>query len=298
MGKDLIGGERLGGWLLSHGPRVAAILAVSVLFLLICRYGLRLLIRFYLRGEEEGSEKEKRVQTISRILNVVVYFLAVLTGMMMLLSEFGLDLKPVLASLGIGGLAVGFGAQNLVKDLIGGIFILLEDQIRAGDVVDIGGYKGQVEVVGLRVLVLRDLSGNRIIIPNGEIKQVINMTYQFSRYVFDLGVSYKEDVDRVFAVIRQVGDELRADPSFGPLIVEPLEIFGLDRFEDSAVIIKGRLTTKPLQQWIVGREFNRRIKIAFNQAGIEIPFPQRTITFAKADPKKSWNKREENPAGT
>lgn len=270
MPKGLITGEAVSRWVIGHGPRVLTILAVTLVMFFLFRFGLRSLIRFYLRGESENSEKEKRVQTISRILNLVVYLMVAMTGAMMLLTEFGIDLKPVLASLGIGGLAVGFGAQSLVKDLIAGFFLLLEDQIRVGDVVEIAGKSGQVETVGLRVLVLRDLSGNRIIIPNGEIRGVTNMSYQFSRYVFELAVAYTEDADRVFTVIRGVGEELKKDQDFGPLIAEPLELLGLDRFEDSAMIIKGRITTQPLQQWKVGREFNRRVKLAFEREGVKV----------------------------
>jgi len=273
--------DKLYRWGLSHGIRILGILLLTIALIYALRFGLKSFIRLYMLHEHGGVEKEKRVKTLTRILSVVGGILIVASGSMMLLSELGIDMKPILASLGIGGLAIGFGAQSLVKDVISGFFILLENQIRVGDVVKTGENSGLVESVGLRVLVLRDFSGNRIIIPNGEIATVTNMTYEFSRYPFELGVAYKEDVDRVIEVIRRVGEELAQDPPFKELITAPIEIMGLDSFGDSALIIKGRITTQPIQQWTVGREFNRRIKIAFDKEGIEIPFPHRTVYFGE-----------------
>ncbi|MCX7966204.1 MAG: mechanosensitive ion channel family protein, partial [Syntrophorhabdaceae bacterium] len=196
---------------------------------------------------------------------------------MMILKELGINIGPVLAAAGIVGLAVGFGAQSLVKDVIGGFFIILEDQIRVGDVVEIGGKSGLVEKIGLKTTVLRDLSGNVHFVPNGEIKVVTNMTKEYSRYVIDIGIAYKEDVDRVMEVIKEIDEELRNDPEFKDDIIAPIEILGLDQFASSSIIIKARTTTLPIKQWRVGREFNRRIKKRFDELGIEIPFPHLTI---------------------
>ena len=158
---------------------------------------------------------------------------------------------------------------------------MLENQIRVGDIVNIAGVGGLVEDVGLRTISLRDLAGNVHIVPNGAIDKVTNMTKDFSRYVFNVGVAYREDVDEVMAILKDVAAELQQDSEFGPHILEPLEMLGVDQFADSAVIIKCRITTKPIQQWTVGREMNRRIKKAFDANGIEIPFPHRTVYWGE-----------------
>ncbi len=175
------------------------------------------------------------------------------------------------------GVAVGFGAQQLVRDIINGFFILLDDQIRVGDVVDIAGKSGLVETVNLRMTTLRDAGGNVHFVRNGEITVVTNMTKEFSRYVFDIGVAYRENVDEVIRVIQLVDEDMRRDPVFQQDILEPIEVLGLDKFADSAVIIKARTKTRPLRQWAVGREFNRRLKMKFDEMGIEIPFPHMTL---------------------
>ncbi len=190
---------------------------------------------------------------------------------MTVLKELGIDIGPVLAAAGIVGLAVGFGAQSLVKDVISGFFILLEDQIRVGDVINIADKGGLVEKVGLRTTVLRDLQGNVHYVPNGNISVVTNMTKEFSRYVFDIGVAYREDVDEVIEVIKGIDEEMRQDPEFRDDIIEPIEIMGLDQFANSAIVIRARTTTLPIKQWRVGREFNRRIKKKFDELNIEIP---------------------------
>jgi small conductance mechanosensitive channel len=196
---------------------------------------------------------------------------------MMVLKEFGIEIGPLLAAAGIVGLAVGFGAQSLVKDVISGFFILLEDQIRVGDVVQIAGKGGLVEKINLKTTILRDLAGNVHYVPNGHIDVVTNMTKDYSRYVFDIGVAYRENVDEVIGVIKEVDEDLRNDPDYKDDILEPIDILGLDQFADSAVIIKARTTTVPVKQWRVGREFNRRLKMKFDERNIEIPFPHITL---------------------
>jgi len=201
---------------------------------------------------------------------------------MMVLNELGFDIKPILAGAGIVGLAVGFGAQNLVRDVISGLFMIIENQVRVGDVAILNGTGGLVEAVNLRTTVLRGLDGAVHIFPNGTVNTISNLTHNFSFYLFDIGVAYKEDTDRVINVLNQLSDEIMADPTFSPEILEPLEILGVDKFDDSAVIIKARIKTKPIKQWMVGREMNRRIKRRFDEEGIEIPFPHRTIYFGEA----------------
>jgi small conductance mechanosensitive channel len=200
----------------------------------------------------------------------------------MVLAEFEVKIGPILAAAGIVGVAVGFGAQHLVRDVITGFFILLDDQIRVGDVVQIAGKGGLVEKITLRMTTLRDLAGNVHYVRNGEISVVTNMTKEYSRYVFDIGVAYREDVDQVIEVVKQVDEELRVDPAFSADILEPIEILGLDQFGDSAIIIKARTKTKPIKQWAVGREFNRRLKKRFDEKDIEIPFPHVTLYLGQA----------------
>jgi small conductance mechanosensitive channel len=234
-------------------------------------------LRGVLEGAAPSLEQAKRAATLTHVVQDVAVVAATGVAVMMVLAELGVDLKPILAAAGIGGLAIGFGAQSVVKDVISGFFLLLENQVRVGDVVSIGGTGGLVEAITLRTLVLRDLAGNVHIIPHGGVDRVTNMTKDYSRYVFDVGVAYREDPDEVMRVLRDVGEELQRDPAFGPDILESLEILGVDSFADSAVIIKCRIMTRPIQQWRVGREMNRRIKKAFDKHGIEIPFPHRTL---------------------
>ena len=223
------------------------------------------------------EEYKKRADTLSAVIGYLITVTIIVIAAMMILPEIGIEIGPVLAAAGVLGVAVGFGAQHLVQDVISGFFILLDDEIRVGDVVEIAGKSGLVERLNLRMIVLRDVAGNVHYVRNGKIDIVTNMTKDFSRYVFDIGVAYREDVDEVIKVVRQVDEELRSDPEFAPDILEPIEILGLDQFADSAVIIKARTKTKPCKQWSVGREFNRRLKKKFDEKNIEIPFPHMTL---------------------
>ena len=200
---------------------------------------------------------------------------------LIVLSELGIDIGPLLAGAGVAGIAIGFGAQSLVKDLITGVFILIEDSVAIGDVVDLGGHSGIVESMTLRTVRLRDLGGDVHIVPFGEIGSVLNRSKEFSYALVEAGVAYKEDVDHVVAALRAVGEEVRGDPAYAADVLEPLEVLGLDSFGDSSVNIRVRLKTRPNRQWRVRREFHRRMKRAFDEAGIEIPFPHRTLTIAR-----------------
>ena len=257
---------------------IAKILAIVLAMLVAIRISRALLSRL-MAGIHKKSDPEfaKRTDTLMSLLRSLVMAVVVTVGALMILDELGIDIKPILAAAGIVGVAVGFGAQRLVQDVISGFFILLEDQIRVGDVVEIAGKSGLVEKITLRMIVLRDLAGNVHFIANGQVGVVTNMTKGFSRYVFDIGVSYREDVDEVIEVIRKVDETMRSDPVYAGDILEPIEILGLDKFADSALIIKARTKTKPIQQWRIAREFNRRLKKAFDEHGIEIPFPHVTL---------------------
>lgn len=232
--------------------------------------------------KQADDRNQTRVKTLLPIVrNIVLSVFAVLFGLV-LLSEVGINVTPLLAGAGVIGVAFGFGAQTMVKDFLTGFTIVLEDLIRVGDVVTLGGCNGVVEKITLRKVQLRDVAGIVYTIPFSEITTIQNMTKDFSFYVMDIGVAYKEDTDRVIDVLRQVDEDLRQDPVYSGHILESLEILGVDRFEDSAVIIKARIKTEPIKKWMVGREFNRRMKQAFDRAGIEIPFPQRTVTVVSA----------------
>lgn len=234
------------------------------------------LIRLIIRKKED-EEFQKRTTTLGNIVRYALISIIVAISGITVLREVGINIGPILATAGIGGLAIGFGAQSLVKDVISGFFILMEDQIRVGDVVEIGGKSGSVEKISLKTTVLRDMSGNVHYVPNGQISVVTNMTKEYSRYVFEIGVAYKEDVDEVMEIIKKIDEEMRHDPEFKDDILEPIEVLGVDQFADSAVIIKARTTTLPIKQWRVAREFNRRIKKRFDELKIEIPFPHVTV---------------------
>ena len=272
--------QKMVEWLLKSGLHILFILVLTVIALKVSKIFSRRLVNIVVR-QKEDVEFQKRTQTLVSIVRYVASLGILLVAAMMVLKEFGVEIGPMLAAAGIVGLAVGFGAQSLVKDVISGFFILLEDQIRVGDVVQIAGKGGLVEKINLKTTILRDLSGNVHYVPNGQIDVVTNMTKEFSRYVFDIGVAYREDVDEVMEVIKEVDEELRNDPAFKDDILEPIEIMGLDQFANSAVIIKARTTTKPIQQWRVGREFNRRLKKKFDERKIEIPFPHVTLYMGR-----------------
>jgi len=231
---------------------------------------------------EQATEVAKRVNTLFRLVRQGVRIVVYVIVLLVILKEVGIDIAPILAGAGILGLAVGFGAQNLVRDVISGFFFILENQVRVGDVAVINGTGGLVEEINFRTIVLRDLSGVVHVYPNGTVTTLSNMTRTWSAYVFEIGVAYKENTDRVSEVIREVCAGMREDETYGPLILEEAEIFGVDQFGDSAVVIKGRIKTEPIKQWMVGREFLRRIKLAFDERDIEIPFPHRSIYFGEA----------------
>ena len=236
------------------------------------------------RASEQGemaTEAAKRIETLMRLLRQAVVIIVWVMMGLVILRELGVEIAPILASAGVVGLAVGFGAQNLVRDIISGFFIILENQVRVGDVAVVNGTGGLVERINFRTIVLRDETGTVHVFPNGSITTLANKTQEWSAYVFEISVAYKEDVDRVMAVMREVGAELRNDETFGPLMVNDIEIYGVDNFQDSAVVIKGRLRTLPIKQWDIGREYRRRIKFAFDHEGIEMPFPHRSLYFGE-----------------
>jgi small conductance mechanosensitive channel len=266
--------------------RIAALLLAGYVTTRFLRIALRRLEMVLIASGEKAEPvvgaTRKRVTTLTGLLLTLgIGAIWVVVGVMCL-DQVGLDVTPILAGAGIVGLAVGFGAQNLVRDVISGFFLVLENQVRVGDVAVVNGTGGLVEVITFRTIVLRDLAGVVHVIPNGAITTLANMTKGWSGYVIDVGVAYKEDTDRVVEVMTDVAEELRKDRRFGALILEPIEIFGVDDFKESEVTIKARLKTVPIQQWVIGREYRRRLKKAFDASGIEIPFPHRSLYMGTA----------------
>lgn len=242
------------------------------------KFGLKRFEAFLSRGEViRENEAVLRLKTFSHVLKWIGTILIVGLALYMALEHFGIDVAPLLAGAGIAGLALGFGGQYLIRDLINGIFILFEGQFRVNDVVKIGDLGGLVEAMNLRVTQLRDLEGRVIYIPNGEIKAVINFTKGYSQALLDIGVAYKEKVDVVMDVMKGVAQQMRQDPYFGRLILGDMEMLGVDAFVESAVIIKCRMKTLPIKQWEVAREYRRRLKNRFDELKIEMPFPHRTL---------------------
>lgn len=271
--------------LITTGIRISVVLvfawiAVKLVHHLLYRLQEKLIKKSEVGGEPP-SETAKRIETLIRLLRQGALLFLWVTVCLVIVKDFGVEIAPFLASAGIAGLAVGFGAQNLVRDVIAGFFIILENQIRVGDVAIVNGTGGLVSEINFRTIILRDLGGVVHIFPNGSITTLSNLTNEWSAYVFDIGVAYKENTDRVIEVMTGVGQSLMEDPGFNHLILEPPEIFGVDKFSDSAVIIRGRIKTRPIRQWMVGREYLRRIKHAFDEHNIEIPFPHRTIYFGE-----------------
>jgi small-conductance mechanosensitive channel len=259
-----------------------AFILIQFAYFLIHRLENQAKVRMVASGTVAPLEVEKRVSTLGRIFRRGIAVIVITFATMMVLSEIGFDITPVLAGAGVVGLAVGFGAQNLVRDVISGLFFIFENRIRVGDVAVLNGTGGLVEQVNLRTTVLRALDGTIHVFPNGAINTLSNMTYQFSYYVFDVGVAYKEDTDRVIAVLKELSAAIMKEEEYKSAILEPLEILGVDKFADSAVIIKARIKTLPIKQWFVGREMNRRIKKRFDELGIEIPFPHQSLYFGEA----------------
>ena len=230
---------------------------------------------------EIATDASKRVQTIMNLIRQGIGILLWAMIVLIILKQIGVEIGPILAGAGILGLAVGFGAQNLVRDVISGFFMIMEDQIRVGDVAVLNGTGGLVEKINFRITSLRDLSGTVHVFPNGTINSLSNMTNEWSAYVFDIGVAYKENTDHVMDVMREVLTKLKEDEVFGPNVLE-WEIFGVNEFANSSVNIKGRIKTIPLKQWMTGREFLRRLKHEFDAKDIEIPFPHQTLYFGDA----------------
>ena len=266
-------------WCVLHGPRVLGIIVGMIVILWVSRLVEKRVVALVARRGEQGTmeERENRAKTLLGVFHNAVRVAVIPAGILMVIAELGVNIVPLLGGAAVAGLAVAFGAQNLIRDYFTGFMILLENQYGVNDVVKIADTSGLVERVTLRMTVLRDLEGVVHFIPNGHITTVSNLTHGWSRALFDIGVAYKEDVDRVMRELVELGKELRRDPAFRGMILETPEMLGVDQLGDSAVVIKFFIKTRPMMQWTVKREMLRRIKRRFDELGIEIPFPHRTV---------------------
>ena len=270
----------LAQWAFDSGLRVLLIVAVAFALIRMVTIGVKRFEHDVNFGTGlDALERAKRARTLGSVLTNMATALVLGVAVLMVLHEFRIDVSPALTGAGIVGVALGFGAQTLVKDLIGGFFLILENQVRVGDVVAINGTGGLVEAINLRTTVLRDEEGTVHVIPNGAIATLANRSKDFSYYVVNLPLAYGEDTDKASAVLQDVAEGLRQDAAYAPFILQPLEVIGVDAFEENAVRLKVRLRTAPLKQWFVGREFRRRVNIALREQGIEMWSPQRTMAL-------------------
>ena len=283
---------------LFNGVRIAFILLFAVVATAIANRLIRALYNYSLKvmiraGGASNFELEKRARTVSGVFRKGFVVLIWTIALIMVLKEMNFDIRPLLAGAGVVGVALGFGAQSIVKDIISGLFMLMENQIRMNDVVVINGKGGLVEEINLRTTVLRGEDGVVHIFPNGNIQSLSNMTREYSYYVFSISVGYGEDTDHALDVLRQIADELMQEEPYKTAILAPLDVMGVDQLGDSGVILKARFKTQPIKQWMVGREMNRRIKKRFQEVQIDMPFPTRTIQFGGGLPPE-WKTELKN----
>jgi moderate conductance mechanosensitive channel len=270
------------GWWAS-ALRIVLIVGLAWLLTGVLQRAIRK-VRERVASRFEDREAVKRAETLGRVLRYIVAVVVTLVAGMLVLAELGISLAPILGAAGVVGVAVGFGAQSLVRDYFNGLFLLLEDQIHQGDVVRLGEHAGLVEEMTLRYVRLRDYDGYVHFVSNGQIASVVNMGRGHAQAVIDVGIAYGEAIDRAMQVMVRTAEQLRADPVFSSRILDAFEMVGVERWADSAVILRARFKVAPLEQWSVRREYLRRLKAAFDSEGIEIPFPQLTVHAPKVWP--------------
>jgi moderate conductance mechanosensitive channel len=275
--------EQIIPWLLSHGVKIIIIIVVAYIFNKIIHKIIDRAVRIAVIADRYSSEEaeRKREDTLISIFSTTVKIVLLVIVILMVLQEMGLNIAPLLAGAGIIGLALGFGGQYLIKDIISGLFIILENQYRVGDLVNFDGTGGIVENITLRMTTLRDTSGTAHHVPHGDIKRVANLSKEFSRVNLEIGVSYKTDINHVEKVVDAVGIELSKDAEWKERIIHPPRFIRIDNFGDSAIIIKIIGDVQPLKQWEVAGELRKRLKEAFEKEGIEIPYPQLVVRQAK-----------------
>ena len=272
-------------WLRDPGLSIGGIALVAYLLIRIGSAAVRRFVREMSRGTGlDVIERTKRIQTLGRIAQRTLTVVVTIVAGLMVLKELGYDNSPAVTGFGIVGVALGFGAQTLIRDLIGGFFMIAEDQVRVGDSAVVNGQGGLVEEVNLRTIVLRDEQGTVHVFANGEIKTLANMSKDFSYYVISVGVAYEDDPDRVVQALNDAGSSLMDDPTFQPHILAPLDVYGIDAFESDRLVVKGRIKTVPQKQWLVGRELRKRIARLLRERGIHAPIRQ--VTFVEAVEQK------------
>lgn len=266
-------------WLLTNGVKMLLIAIGAYILIKISKKSVERVVKMVVVSDRYLTKQaeEKREATLIRIFSWASKIIILLVAMLMILQEIGIPVGPILAGAGILGLAIGFGGQYLIRDLISGFFIILENQYRVGDVVNFDGTGGLVEDISLRMTTLRDLDGTVHHVPHGDIKRVANLSKDFARVNLNIGVSYSSKLDHVIQIVNEVGNALAQDTEWKELIVKPPQFLRVEDFADSAVVIKILGDTLPLKQWEVTGELRKRIKIAFDKEGIELPFPQRVI---------------------
>ena len=274
-------------WLTTSGIKIIGILIGLIILSQISRWSVRWVERLIPEKDPlQAAEVKKRAQTLGNTLRDALLVIFSFVALLMILGELGIQLGPLLATAGIGALAIGFGAQSLVKDVINGFFIILENQYRIGDAIDVAGVSGLVESLTLRRTVLRDLEGRVHIVPNGEIKIVSNLSKEWARSVLDIGISYRENLDRVIDVLSRIGKEMESDERFKEALLEPFHILGVERFGESQLVVRMAVKTAPLKQWEVSRELRKRIKNRFDEEGIQIPYPHRILFWGEPQEKE------------
>lgn len=276
--------QNINQWLTVHGIKVAAIIIATWIVLRILKAVIRRLIKSIIGKTyktRDDTAIEKRAATLENVFYSTAKIVIWVIAIMMIIPEFGINIGPILAAVGVVGLAFGFGAQYLIRDLIAGLFIILEDQYRKGDSIKVGDIAGAVEEINLRKTVLRDIDGIVHHIPNGEIKIASNRTRLWSRINLEIGVSYDTDLNKAIKVLNKVGEEMAKDKDWKNIITEAPQALGVNEFADSAIIIKILGQTKPGEHWSAARELRKRIKAAFDKANIEIPYPHRVIIEKK-----------------
>lgn len=259
------------------GLRIAIIIVVAFVIKMIAGRLITNLKSYLKIKAEENLEEYKRIDTLGRVFGYIATIVISVIAVIQILNELGISIAPVLAAAGVVGVAIGFGAQSLVKDYFTGFVLLLENQVRQGDVVEVGSKSGFVEEVTLRYIKMRDYGGNVHYVPNGTITTVTNMSREFAFAVIDIGVAYRENIEEVMKVMQTVGKTLRKDEEFKLKILDDMEMAGVDQLADSAVMIRCRFKVIPLAQWSIKREYFKRLKVAFDKKGIEIPFPHVTV---------------------
>jgi small conductance mechanosensitive channel len=270
-------------WLLGPGLTILLIIVAAwILHRFIHGFLVKIIRKAIKPHRFPSKEAERKTEdTLIRVFHGTIVVIIWVAVVMMILSELGINIGPLIAGAGIAGLAIGFGAQYLIRDVIAGLFIILQNQYRVGDVVCLDNTCGQVENINLRMTVLRDLEGTVHYISNGSVKIVSNKTREFGRIVLEVGIAYNSDLEKVISVVNKVGKELAEDPNWKDFIIKPPQFDRINDFADSAVIIRIIGETKPMKQWAATGELRKRLKIAFDKEGIEIPFPQRVIHQAK-----------------